>query len=168
MNNQVHNLEKPMNAKNPLGVVLLALLALGLAVVVFTTGVLLLVNPHGWLLQISLYWLMRLGFIPLHGKIGTGQLPATWIVFSALMVYTVVFLLEGGGMLRQKAWAEYLVLVEMLLLLPPEMVENWRHTDWLRLITLCFNVVVFVYLAVRRGQALLRQRRARGLARVSQ
>ncbi len=136
--------------------VLLALLSLALVVVVLATGALLLAAPHSPLLHFSLHWLIRLGFIPMHGKIGTGQLPATWVVFTALMVYAVVFLLEGGGMLLGKGWAEYLVLVELALLLPPEIVENARHTDWLRLLTLGFNVVIFIYLAARRAQALLR------------
>lgn len=154
--NPAHNHKK--TTRPPLGVVLLALLSLALVVVVLATGALLLVAPHSRLLHFSLYWLIRLGFIPMHGKIGTGQLPATWIVFTALMIYAVVFLLEGGGMLLGKAWAEYLVLVELLLLLPPEMLENWRHTDWLRLLTLGFNVVIFIYLTVRRSQALLRRK----------
>ncbi len=142
--------------KNARGVVLIALLSLALAVLVFATGVLLLVDPHGWLLGMSMYWIDRLGFIPHTGPHGTGPLPATWILFSALMMYTVIFVLEGGGMLLQKAWAEYLVLVELALLLPPEMVENFYQTDWLRLLTLIFNVVIFIYLGYRRWQSYTR------------
>ncbi len=159
---KVEHLESPRNDKKksrpPLGVVLLAFLSLALVVVVLATGALLLAAPRSPLLHFSLHWLIRLGFIPMHGKIGTGQLPATGIVFTALMIYAVVFFLEGGGMLLGKAWAEYLVLVELALLLPPEMVENYRHTDWLRLLTLGFNVIIFIYLAVRRAQSLLRSR----------
>lgn len=141
--------------QNALGVKLIALLSLALALIVFVTGVLLLLAPKAWIARISLYWMDRLGFIPHSGPHGTGPLPATWILFSALMVYTVIFVLEGGGMLMQKAWAEYLVLVELALLLPPEILENFRQPDWLRIATLVFNIVIFIYLAIRRTQSLL-------------
>ena len=141
--------------QNALGVKLIALLSLALALIVFVTGVLLLLAPKAWIARISLYWMDRLGFIPHSGPHGTGPLPATWILFSALMIYTVIFVLEGGGMLMQKAWAEYLVLVELALLLPPEILENFRQPDWLRIATLVFNIVIFIYLAIRRTQSLL-------------
>ena len=144
--------------QNALGVKLIALLSLALALIVFVTGMLLLLAPKAWIARISLYWMDRLGFIPHSGPHGTGPLPATWILFSALMIYTVIFVLEGGGMLMQKAWAEYLVLVELALLLPPEMLENFRQPDFLRIVTLIFNMVIFVYLSVRRTQSLLAMR----------
>jgi hypothetical protein len=141
--------------QNALGVKLIALLSLALALIVFVTGVLLLLAPKAWIARIGLYWMDRFGFIPHSGPHGTGPLPATWILFSALMLYTVIFVLEGGGMLMQKAWAEYLVLVELALLLPPEILENLRQPDWLRIATLVFNIVIFIYLAFRRTQSLL-------------
>jgi hypothetical protein len=147
--------------KKALGVVLIALLSLALALIVSMTGVLLLLDPTSWMTRMSMYWMDRLGFIPHSGPHGNGVPPATWILFSALMVYTVIFVLEGGGMLLQKAWAEYLVLVELALLLPPEMIENMRQTDWLRLLTLIFNIVIFIYLGFRRGQSLVRSRQQR-------
>ncbi len=143
---------------NALGVKLIALLSLALALIVFVTGVLLITVPNAWIARISLYWMDQLGFIPHSGPNGTGPLPATWILFSALMVYTVIFILEGGGMLRQKAWAEYLVLVELGLLLPPEMLENFRQPNWLRIATLVFNILIFIYLGFRRTQSLLAHR----------
>ncbi len=143
---------------NALGVKLIALLSLVLALIVFVTAMLLITVPQAWIARISLYGMDQLGFIPHAGPHGTGPLPATWILFSALMVYTVIFVLEGGGMLLQKAWAEYLVLVELGLLLPPEILENFRQPDWLRIATLVFNIVIFIYLAVRRTQSLLAHR----------
>ena len=147
--------------ENPLGVKLIALLSLVLALIVFTTGVLLLLAPRSWIAGLSVYSMDQLGFIPHSGPHGTGPLPATWILFSALMTYTVIFLLEGGGMLMRKAWAEYLVLVELALLLPPEMLENLRQPDFLRIVTLVFNIVIFVYLSIRRTQSLLAARAQR-------
>jgi hypothetical protein len=148
----------PKENKSPLGVKLIALLSLVLALIVFTTGMLLLLAPKSWIARLSVYCMDRLGFIPHSGPHGTGPLPPTWILFSALMTYTVIFVLEGGGMLMQKAWAEYLVLVELALLLPPEMLENFRQPDFLRIVTLIFNMVIFVYLSVRRTQSLLAMR----------
>ncbi len=147
--------------KNAHGVVAIALLSLALAVLASGTGVLLLVDPKGWLVGLSMYWLDRLGFIPHSGPYGNGPLPATWIIFSALMIYTIIFIFEGGGMLLQKAWAEYLVLVELALILPPEIIENTHQTDWLRMLTLIFNIVIFLYLGFRRGQSLLAGRARR-------
>ncbi len=142
----------PSGGRPPLAVVLLALLSLGLAVFVLVAAVLLFFAPHSAALRWCMYWVVRLGFIPMHGRIGSGRLPTHGVVIASLLVYMVVFLFEGCGMLLGKAWAEYLVLVELLLLLPPEAVENYRHTDWLRLATLVFNAAIFVYLAVRRGR----------------
>ena len=133
------------------GVVLIAILSLALAALTLITGALLLLAPTAWPLRLSMYWLDRLGFIP-HSR--TGALPATWILFSALMVYTLIFILEGVGMLLGKAWAEYLVLVELALLLPPEIDENFHQTDWLRLAILGFNLFIFMYLAYRRIRSL--------------
>ena len=130
----------------------------------FVTAVLLVTAPQAWIARISLYWMDQLGFIPHSGPHGTGPLPATWILFSALMLYTVLFVLEGGGMLLQKAWAEYLVLVELGLLLPPEILENFRQTDWLRIATLVFNIVIFIYLAFRRIQSFLAHRRQKPIS----
>jgi hypothetical protein len=148
----------PLRTKNAHGVVAIALLSLGLAVFASGTAVLLLMDPNGWLVRLSMYWLDRLGLIPHSGPHGNGPLPATWIIFSALMMYTVIFILEGGGMLLQKAWAEYLVLVELALILPPEIIENAHQTDPLRILTLIFNIVIFLYLGFRRAQSLLAHR----------
>ena len=145
-------------SQDALGVKLIALLSLALALIVFVTALLLITAPKAWIARISLYWMDQLGFIPHSGAHGTGPLPATWILFSALMLYTVLFVLEGGGMLLQKAWAEYLVLVELGLLLPPEILENFRQPDWLRIATLVFNIVIFIYLAFRRIQSFLAHR----------
>ena len=153
--------------KNALGVTLIALLSLALALIVFVTGVLLLLAPKTWIAGISVYWMDQLGFIPHSGPHGTGALPATWILFSALMIYTIIFVLEGGGMLMQKAWAEYLVLVELALLLPPEILENFRQPDWLRIATLVFNIVIFIYLAFRRTQSLLANQARRTHEKIS-
>ena len=151
-------------SQDALGVKLIALLSLALALIVFVTAVLLVTAPQAWIARISLYWMDQLGFIPHSGPHGTGPLPATWILFSALMLYTVLFVLEGGGMLLQKAWAEYLVLVELGLLLPPEILENFRQTDWLRIATLVFNIVIFIYLAFRRIQSFLAHRRQKPIS----
>ncbi len=146
----------PPRSSLTLGVVLIAMLSLVLAAITLATGVELLVDPQGWILHISMYWLNRLGFIP---HVAGGALPGTPVLFWAMMIYTVIFLLEGGGMLLGQSWAEYLVLVELALLLPPEMLENWQHTDWLRLATLVFNVGIFIYLGYRRWQSLLAGKR---------
>ena len=147
----------PARTKLTLGVVLIALLSLILAAITLATGIELLADRQGWILHISMDWLNRLGFIP---HAAGGALPGRSILFWAMMTYTVIFVLEGGGMLLRQAWAEYLVLVELSLLLPPEIVENWQHTDWLRLLTLIFNLFIFVYLGYRRWQSFWEKKRA--------
>ena len=54
----------PSRTKLTLGVVLIALLSLVLAAITLATGLELLLDPHGWILHLSLTWLNRLGFIP--------------------------------------------------------------------------------------------------------
>ncbi len=147
----------PSKTKLTLGVVLIALLSLVLAAITLATGLELLLDPHGWILHLSLTWLNRLGFIP---HVAGGALPGKFVLFWAMIMYTIIFLLEGGGMLLGQAWAEYLVLVELALLLPPEIVENCEHTDWLRLLTLIFNLFIFVYLGYRRWQSFWLRKRA--------
>lgn len=153
MTNQLITTAAPsVEKKRQWGVIFIALLSLALAALTLLTGALLLVAPKAWPLSLTMYWLNRLGFIP-HSS--SGALPAKSILFAAMMIYTLIFILEGAGMLLGKAWAEYLVLLELALLLPPEIVENVHQTDWLRLVTLVFNFFIFIYLGYRRTQSLL-------------
>ena len=62
-------------------------------------------------------------------------------------LYSSLFLLEGVGLWRRKAWAEWLTVVATSLPIPLEVYEVVRHLSPLRLAVLAGNVVV-VFLLV--------------------
>ena len=67
-------------------------------------------------------------------------------------LYATLFLTEGIGLLLNKGWAEWMVVISSAGLIPLEIVEIWRHRYEpipLILTTLTFigNVLIVIYLA---------------------
>ncbi len=60
--------------------------------------------------------------------------------------YSVVALIEGFGLMREKVWAEYLTLSLTVMFLPWELYELARHASWMRLSLLVINLIVLAYL----------------------
>lgn len=75
------------------------------------------------------------------------------------IVYALLYMVEGVGLLLRKRWAGYLVVVITASLLPIELVELARKLTAIRALVLGVNLAILVYLVVelireRRGEAL--------------
>lgn len=63
------------------------------------------------------------------------------------LLYGLLFVVEGVGLWRGKAWAEWLTVVATGLPIPFELFEVWRHISVLRVSALVLNVIVVALLA---------------------
>ena len=86
---------------------------------------------------------------------GLRQLGALSFVLAAL------YLLEGGGLMLQKVWAEYLTVVMTAGAMPWEIYELVDRYTHMRLALLVANAAVVIYLAL-----LLREKRLREFRQV--
>jgi uncharacterized membrane protein (DUF2068 family) len=60
--------------------------------------------------------------------------------------YSALALVEGTGLLLEKAWAEYLTLTLTIMFLPWEVYELIRDANWMRVALLLINLAVLGYL----------------------
>jgi uncharacterized membrane protein (DUF2068 family) len=68
---------------------------------------------------------------------------------AGTFVYSVIFLIEGTGLLARKHWAEYMTLISTALFIPLEVYEIYRHFTILKLAVTIVNVAIVWYLAAR-------------------
>lgn len=68
------------------------------------------------------------------------------MISTAIFSYAVIDVVEGVGLLLEKAWAEYLTIIVTASFLPWEMFEVIRHLTWVKLILFLGNAVVVAYL----------------------
>jgi uncharacterized membrane protein (DUF2068 family) len=66
----------------------------------------------------------------------------------AIFLYAALDIIEGTGLVLEKAWAEYFTLVLTGSFLPWEFYEIVRHLTVLKIVLTILNVIVFVYLAI--------------------
>jgi len=64
-------------------------------------------------------------------------------------LYALIYLVEGGGLLLRKHWAEYFTIVATGLFIPFEIYEVTRRLTPVRLGVLAINVAIVVYLVVQ-------------------
>jgi uncharacterized membrane protein (DUF2068 family) len=64
-------------------------------------------------------------------------------------VYAAVFLTEGVGLVLRRRWAEYLTTIVTASFIPFELYELSRGFSTLKLVGLCVNVAILVYLLTR-------------------
>lgn len=77
----------------------------------------------------------------------TGLSPRTLRELSVgTFVYGALFLVEGGGLLLRRRWAEYMTVISTALLLPLEVYEVAREPHGRRIALLVANVLIVVYL----------------------
>lgn len=74
------------------------------------------------------------------------------------IIYAALDLVEAYGLLRGRAWAEWLTVVATSLFIPFEVYELAREVTPLKVSALVVNVVIVAYLFVRRVQARRGQR----------
>jgi uncharacterized membrane protein (DUF2068 family) len=69
------------------------------------------------------------------------------------LLYALLFLVEGYGLLRRRVWGEYLTIVITTSFVPLEVYELIQNKSTSKLILLIANIAIVVYLVVRRWQA---------------
>ena len=60
--------------------------------------------------------------------------------------YSLLYLIEGIGLLKAKRWAEYMVVIITASLLPIEIYEIIRKSSPLKIVALAINIVIVIYL----------------------
>jgi uncharacterized membrane protein (DUF2068 family) len=69
---------------------------------------------------------------------------------AGAIVYGLLEIVEGFGLLRRRRWAEYLVLVATSAFLPVEVDELLRHPTPVKGIAFVVNIAIVVYLVWRK------------------
>lgn len=67
----------------------------------------------------------------------------------ALLVYALVFIIEGIGLFGRRAWAEIMTVLVTLSFVPLEVYELVKHGSWAKAAVLAFNIFVVGYLLRR-------------------
>ena len=71
-----------------------------------------------------------------------------WVFAALALVYSTIRLVEGYGLWRERAWAEWLALASGALYLPIEVYELASKFTWLRVFVLAVNLFVVYLLAL--------------------
>jgi uncharacterized membrane protein (DUF2068 family) len=72
------------------------------------------------------------------------------VLGAGAILYGVLELVEGVGLLRRRRWAEYLVLVATFAFVPVEIDELARHPTPVKAIAFLVNIAIIAYLVWRK------------------
>lgn len=89
-------------------------------------------------------------FIKLADDITDGRL---WFFASLALIYALFRFVEGYGLWKEWAWAEWLALLSGAMYLPIEVYELWRKISFVRVFALLANlavVAVVAYVLIRK------------------
>ncbi|HEX3661013.1 MAG TPA: DUF2127 domain-containing protein [Acidobacteriaceae bacterium] len=67
-------------------------------------------------------------------------------ITAVVFAIAALDMIEGTGLVLEKAWAEYVTLVLTASFLPWEFFEILRHITWIRAVLLIINLAVVIYL----------------------
>jgi len=81
-------------------------------------------------------------------------------ISAVIFAVAALDIVEGTGLVLEKAWAEFVTLILTASFLPWEIFEIFRHTNWMRIGLTVINLAVVVYL-IYYVQARMRERRLR-------
>ncbi len=125
-----------------------------------TAGILVIHFRNANLSKIALHWINAMRMDPHNywidmvldhiARIHKSQME---MLAGGTFVYALIFAVEGVGLMLEKAWGEYLVLVDTALLLPLEVYEVAKKPDILRIGLLLGNALIFAYLTYLRVKA---------------
>ena len=85
-------------------------------------------------------------------EIGLAQKRDLALIVTVSLVYSVLLLTEGTGLLMEKLWAEYMTVAITTSFIPVEIYELARRTTPSRIILLVVNLIVVAYLVMRLSQ----------------
>jgi uncharacterized membrane protein (DUF2068 family) len=110
------------------------------------------ITPHNWLVKDALHSLREALGTPLHA------LP---LVRIGVIIYAGLYLIEGTGLLFEKKWAEWMVVIGTAMFLPLEVYDFFHRPRALMVIFFLLNLVMAIYLIWRlRRQAAIKRERA--------
>lgn len=83
-------------------------------------------------------------------------------ISAAIFAIAALDIIEGTGLVMEKAWAEFVTLILTASFLPLEFFEVIRHVTWIRVSLVAINLAVVIYLVfyVRMRMWERRQRHA--------
>lgn len=141
------------------------------AAAMITAGTLALTFRHADLTLIAIRSVSKFRLDP-HNKYVDWVIDHTRLVHAKQLemlaagtfIYALLFLVEGIGLYREKVWGEYLVIVEVCLLMPLEIIEICAKPDLLRIGLLIANIFILVYLIYLRIKNARNKRREKQAA----
>ncbi|MGB8887893.1 MAG: DUF2127 domain-containing protein [Candidatus Korobacteraceae bacterium] len=83
------------------------------------------------------------------------------MIWGIALSYAILRFLEGYGLWRQRAWAEWLAIISGCLYLPFELYKLIRHPNAFHWAILGINILVVLYIAWVRWDEIAAARRAR-------
>jgi uncharacterized membrane protein (DUF2068 family) len=95
-------------------------------------------------LHIGLHHRLAQQFLKAAGKLSDAHIAT---VLGLAIVYATLRFLEGYGLWKQRAWAEYLAIVSGCIYIPFEVQRLIRHPDEFHWIVLGINILVVLYIA---------------------
>jgi uncharacterized membrane protein (DUF2068 family) len=115
-------------------------------------------EPHNWFIH---YCLERIGDF-------AGIRPETLrLLHLGTILYAALYLVEGVGLIFDRKWAEWVVVITTALFLPLEIYEIWRLITWPRCLLFAANLLMAIYLLWRLHRQSLIQRERAALAQAS-
>ena len=110
-------------------------------------------HPHGWLVSHAL--------LSMEKALGIGK-HTTSRVF--VFIFIGLYLIEGVGLIFEKKWAEWMVVIGTVLFLPLEIIEFCREPRWTMVGVFVINALIAVYLVWRlhRQKVIRKERTALG------
>jgi uncharacterized membrane protein (DUF2068 family) len=88
------------------------------------------------------------------------SIPSIAMIWGIALSYAILRFLEGYGLWRQRAWAEWLAIISGCLYLPFEIYKLIRHPNAFHWAILGINILVVLYIAWVRWDEIAAARRA--------
>ncbi len=147
--------EQKRHGGRDFGLTLIAIGKLIKVVALTSIGVAALFIAHQDPPEVLIEWANTIGVAPgnrwLHGlveKVAPVDAKELDAVGVGSFVYASVFAVEGVGLWMQKKWAEYLTVIVTISFIPIEIYEIAHQVSAPKIVALCFNVAVVIYLFV--------------------
>jgi uncharacterized membrane protein (DUF2068 family) len=135
---------------------LIALFKLAKGLLLLCAGIGLLTLLHKDVASIAEQWIEALRVDPnnryihrLLAKLGLMSARQLEEISIGSFFYASLLLIEGGGLLLRKRWAEYLTVIATASLIPLEIYELAKRLSAAKLIVILINAAIVCYLAAR-------------------
>ena len=116
-------------------------------------------NPHNWLITQSLHRM----------EVALGYEPKTLhLVRIFVIVYAGLYLIEGVGLLYEKKWAEWMVVIGTAAFLPLEVYDFIEHPRVTMVVIFVLNVLMALYLIWRLHRQAVIKRELAALTKENQ